>query len=76
MSLLIIYLYFSNCHFELLVQSYKLYFEICVFARKNKLLLRPILLLGIFLPTYRDSHRCTFSVTYYFCNRIRNIQQP
>lgn len=48
----------------------------CVFARKNKLLLRPILLLGIFLPTYRDSHRCTFSVTYYFCNRIRNIQQP
>ena len=76
MSLLIIYLYFSNCHFELLVQSYKLYFEICVFARKNKLLLRLILLLGIFLPTYRDYHRYTFSVTYYFCNRIRNIQQP
>lgn len=76
MSLLIIYLYFSNCHFELLVQSYKLYFEICVFARKNKLLLRLILLLGIFLSTYRDSHRYTFRITCYFCNRIRNIQQP
>ena len=36
MSLLIIYFYFSNYHFELYAQSYKLYFEFHLFSFKKR----------------------------------------